>query len=181
MKTCTHDSVECFFNTKGEEDFLFSYLKPEMEVLEWGSGSSTVAIAKRVKNVVSIEHSQEYFWKLGLEIAKNNLHNIKSYHIQRNSRELSGNDGTYENYNDYINFPKALNKKFDLIFIDGRARVECAKIAVSLLNENGVILIHDYRNPNPACDRKEYHEVEQFLDIIDFEYALYAFKPKQNG
>jgi sialidase-1 len=61
-----------------------------------------------------------------------------------------------------------LNKgKFDLIFIDGRARVECAKVAVELLNPNGVILIHDYRNPNPACRRYEYEEVEQFL--VDVE------------
>ena len=172
--TCTHDSVECFFNTKGEEDFLFSYLKPEMEVLEWGSGTSTIAIAKRVKEITTIEHDRAYFNILEAQKPKN----VINYHIRRNSQESSGNDGTYENYNDYINFPKALNKKFDLIFIDGRARVECAKIAVSLLKENGVILIHDYRNPNPACDRVEYHEVEQFLDIINFEYALYAFKPK---
>ena len=175
--TCTHDSVECFFNTKGEEDFLFSYLKPEMEVLEWGSGTSTIAIAKRVKNLVTIEHSNDYFNLLQDKIF-GKFHNIRSFYIKQNSKESSGHDGTYENYNDYINFPKALNKKFDLIFIDGRARVECAKIAVSLLKENGVILIHDYRNPNPVCDRKEYHEVEQFLDIINFEYALYAFKPK---
>lgn len=178
MKTCTHDSVECFFNTKGEEDFLFSYLKPEMEVLEWGSGSSTIAIAKRVNYVVSIEHDKNYFEFLLSRLNYHTKQNIQPYHIKQNSIEKQGHDGTYENYNDYINFPKALNKKFDLIFIDGRARVECAKIAVSLLKENGVILIHDYRNPNPSCDRKEYHTVEQFLDIINFEYALYAFKPK---
>ena len=178
MTTCTHDSVECFFNTKGEEDFLFSYLKPEMEVLEWGSGSSTIAIAKRVNKILTIEHDKQYVELLADKILQANALNVQFFHIKQNSKEKSGHDGTYENYNDYINFPKALNKKFDLIIIDGRARVECAKIAVSLLKENGVILIHDYRNPNPVCDRKEYHEVEQFLDIINFEYALYAFKPK---
>lgn len=177
METCTHDSIECFFNTKGEEDFLFSYLKPEMEVLEWGSGSSTIAISKRVRKITSIEHNKVYFRQLQDKI-KDNVYPIHVFHVERNSIEKQGHDGTYENYNDYINFPKALDKKFDLIFIDGRARVECAKIAVSLLKENGVILIHDYRNPNPSCDRKEYHEVEKFLDIIDFEYAIYAFKPK---
>lgn len=169
-----HDCKECFFNCKDEEDLLFSYLKPNMSVLEWGSGSSTIAIAKRVKEVVTIEHDKSYFRLLESQ----KLKNVRAFHIGCNSTEKQGHDGTLENYRDYINFPKSLDKKFDLIFIDGRARVECAKIAVSLLNENGVIFIHDYRNPNPKCDRPEYHEVEQFLDIIDFKYALYAFKPK---
>jgi len=51
---------------------------------------------------------------------------------------------------------------------------------ILFFTENSIILIHDYRNPNPKCDRPEYHAVESFLDIISFEYALYAFKPKKN-
>ena len=52
--TCRHDSIECFFNTKGEEDFLFSFLNKDMNVLEWGSGASTIAISKRVKSITSL-------------------------------------------------------------------------------------------------------------------------------
>jgi len=175
--TCRHDSVECFFNTKGEEDFLFSFLNKDMNVLEWGSGASTIAISKRVKSIISIEHDYKYF----SFITKQKLpENVILKYIERNKPEKTGHDGTYEDYKNYIEFPKSLNKKFDLIFIDGRARVECAKQAVNMLTENGIILIHDYRNPNPKCDRKEYHAVESFLDIISFEYALYAFKPKIN-
>lgn len=171
-----HDCKECFFNCKEEEDFLFSHLNKDMEVLEWGSGSSTKAISKRVKDVVTIEHDRAYFKLIEAE----NLHNVKAYHVMPNSIEKRGNCGTLENYRDYINLPKVFKRKFDLIFIDGRARVECAKVAVELLKPNGVILIHDYRNPNPDCDRLEYREVETFLDIQDFAYALYSFKPKNN-
>lgn len=171
-----HDCKECYFNCKEEEDFLFSHLNKKMEVLEWGSGTSTIAIAKRVKEVLTIEHDRSYF-KL---LESQNIPNVKAYHVMRNSEEKRGNDGTLENYRDYVNLPKVFKRKFDLIFIDGRARVECAKVAVDLLKPNGVILIHDYRNPNPSCDRPEYREVEKFLDIIDFKYALYAFKPKKD-
>lgn len=174
MNTCKHDSVECFFNTKAEEDFLFSLLDNEMDVLEWGSGTSTIAIGKRVKSVISIEHDFKYFRQF-----KSDLPNIKVQFVERNKQEKNGHDGTYDDYRDYIEYPKSLNKKFDLIFIDGRARVECAKVAIDLLKQNGIILIHDYRNPNPKCDRPEYREVEKFLDIIDFNYALYTFKPKK--
>ena len=175
MNTCKHDPVECFFNTKGEEDYLFSFLNKDMDVLEWGSGSSTIAIAKRVKSIISIEHDFKYYRQF-----KTDLPNIKVQFVERNKPEKNGHDGTYEDYKDYIGYPKSLNKKFDLIFIDGRARVECAKLAVGLLKPNGIIMIHDYRNPNPKCDRLEYREVEKFLDIQGFEYALYSFKPKTN-
>jgi len=168
-----HDCKECFFNCKEEEDFLFSHLTKDMEILEWGSGSSTIAIAKRVKKVTSIEHDRAYFKIL----EEKKIPNVNLHFVNRNQIEKSGHDGTYTDYKDYIEFPKTLKKKFDLIFVDGRARVECAKIAVSLLKPNGVILIHDYRNPNPKCDRLEYREVENFLDIQDFAYALYSFKP----
>ena len=168
-----HDCKECFFNCLAEEEFLFSHLKKDMEVLEWGSGSSTKAIAKRVKDIVTIEHDRSYFRLIESE----RIPNVKAYHVMRNSEEKIGNDGTLANYYDYINLPKVFKRKFDLIFIDGRARVECAKVAVELLKPNGIILIHDYRNPNPKCDRLEYREVEKFLDIQDFAYALYSFKP----
>ena len=118
-----HDCKECFFNCKEEEDFLFSHLNKDMEVLEWGSGSSTKAISKRVKDVVTIEHDRAYFKLIEAE----NLPNVKAYHVMPNSIEKRGNDGTLENYRDYINIPKVFKRKFDLIFIDGRARVECAK------------------------------------------------------
>lgn len=169
-----HDCKECYFNCIAEEDFLFSHLKKDIEVLEWGSGSSTIAIAKRVKEVITIEHDLSYFRLL----ESKKIENIRPFYVRYNSLEKKADDGTYENYRDYINFPKMFGRKFDLIFIDGRARVECAKVAVDLLKENGVIMIHDYRNPNPACDRPEYKEVEDFLEIQDFAYALYSFKSK---
>lgn len=172
-----HDSEECFFNNKEEEQFLFSLLKPEMEVLEWGSGSSTRAIAKRVSTIVSIEHDRKWFDKV---LAQNLPNNVQYHFVPRNREERRGHDGTYEDYYDYIKFPTMLAKRYDIIFVDGRARVECARQAIDLLKGEGSILIHDIFNPDAKCDRSEYWEVLNFLHPIAGEYALWQFKPKRN-
>lgn len=174
MTICNHDSTECFFNNKEEELFLYSLLNPEMEVLEWGSGSSTRAIASRVKSIVSIEHQIQWY-----NIVKKTLpSNAELHYVSQNKPEGAGHDGTLDQYRDYVNRPTMFKKKFDLIFVDGRARVECARVAVDLLKPGGIILIHDIFNPNPDCDRPEYYEVLDFLERLEGVWALWAFKPK---
>jgi len=171
-----HDSEECFFNNKEEEQFLFSLLDSTMSVLEYGSGSSTKAIASRVKEIYSIEHDPDWFQKVFVDSPANSHIALKP----RNKIEARGHDGTEGDYFDYIHFPKQLDKKFDLILVDGRARVHCAKQALTLLKPNGSILIHDIFNPDAKCDRPEYWEVLNFLHPIAGEYALWQFKPKSN-
>lgn len=53
------------------------------------------------------------------------------------------NDGTYNRFHEYVDAPK--REKYDLIFIDGRARVSCLKkiILDENLNSAGAIFQHD--------------------------------------
>lgn len=180
-QSMVHDSEVCFFNNKEEEKFLFSLLKPDMLVLEWGSGSSTKEISSRVKKLYSIEHNYNWY---NTVLSQINRHTCNLYNIPRNKKERPGHDGTYNDYEDYINFPSRIVKnsgsKFDLILVDGRARVECAREALNLLKEGGSILIHDIFNPDHKCDRPEYFEVLNFLHPVAGEYALWQFKPKFN-
>lgn len=169
-----HDSVDCFFNNKEEEAFLFSLLNPEMRVLEWGSGRSTLAIARRVQHLVSVEHNLQWYEQIKPLLPTKD---VVYLHVPRNQVEARAHDGTYEDYKDYIEKPTG---KYDLILVDGRARVHCARKALSLLKPNGSILIHDIFNPDHKCDRPEYYEVLEFLHPIAGEYALWQFKPKRN-
>lgn len=175
-------------NNVGEEKFFLSHLKPEHDVLEWGAGLSTLAISPLVKSLESIEHNKQWFD----EMCKKRPHNCSLHYIPLNhepSKEYS--DGTYRDCQAYINFPVAFiqdvsvlpiitHKQYDVIFIDGRARVECAKIAVQkrLLKKDGIIFIHDYNHPDERYRRTEYFEVENFLDRIDGVFAMWKFKPK---
>ena len=171
------EDLKPMFNNQAELDFLLDSIKPSDLVLEWGSGGSTLAIAERCKLLVSIEHDKDWVDKVVTSL-KDRTTNVLHFYVPRNKEEAPGHDGTEDEYHDYIKFPVTLSEKFNIIFIDGRCRVGCAKEAVKLLKPNGSIFIHDYRNPNETYRRKEYEVVEDFLEIIGHEYALYQFKPK---
>lgn len=194
--------MELMMNNQAEIDFLMKHIKSDSAVLEWGSGGSTFAISKIAKFFVSIEHDAEWYrnivqclksvypghrsgYDFGLRVQSFTTQyterlfeqHCKYYFVPRNKEEALADDGTLEDYFDYVNAPKSYNRIFDVIFIDGRARVECAKVATQLLRPGGVILIHDYRNPVEKYRRYEYEIVEEFLTHTGGEYALHSFVP----
>lgn len=157
-----------------EWNLLSSAFHKEARVLEWGCGASTLSIAPLVKDLVSIEHHFEWWYKIKQQVPDN----VKLNLIHRNKREADGHDGTLQDYYNYVTRPTTYGK-FDVIFIDGRARVECARVAVDMLNEGGVIFIHDMYDPNPKCRRYEYEVVTEFLDLIESARCMSKFKPKK--
>lgn len=171
-----HDNQQCFFNNREEEKFLFSLLNDSIDVLEWGSGASTVSIATRANWIHSIEHNKQWYDHVRLMLPGN----ARLHYITRNKEEAKGHDGTEQDYYNYVHYPETLGKKFDIILVDGRARVACAKIAIGLLKPGGSILIHDIFNPDAKCDRPEYWEVLNFLHPVRGVYALWQFEPKRN-
>lgn len=173
------NNLPMLFNNWDEVNFLLDALKPDDHVLEWGAGGSTIEMAKRVKWVYSIENNRMWLDRVWEESQKESLHNICLVHSPENKKEQPGHDGTLEDYKDYVEYPLRFERiKFNVILIDGRARVHCAKIAAELLAPDGLIFIHDYKNPNPAYRRHDYEVVETFLQEIGGVYALYKFKKK---
>lgn len=162
------------FNNQQEVDLLLNSLKSTDVVLEWGSGGSTLEIAKRVKELYSVEHDINWYYKVKNELPRN----AHLYHVQRNHEEARGHDGTLEDYFDYVNFPKKLELKFDVIFIDGRARPHCAFMAYDLLKDGGVLFMHDYRHPQEEYRRHEYEVIEQMFEPVEGAFALWKFKKR---
>lgn len=165
---------ELTVNNLQEQEFLFSHLNPEMSVLEYGSGKSTIAIAKRVKDLFSIEHDARFFRELMNKLTGN----VRLYFEPPDNPNYD-DDGTYEDFKSYVDRPKLLNKKFDLVFVDGRARVACCKAAVDLLKDDGVIIVHDYLHPEEKYRRYEYEVIEDFLERTGGAFAMHSFKVRK--
>jgi len=104
--------------------FLAGRIHQELTVFEYGCGNSTLWWASRVKHVVACEHDRAWYEKVRNEIPGN----VTLKHF-----ELSP-DGAYaRSICDYRN-------SLDIVMIDGRDRVNCAKHAIHALNEHGVII-----------------------------------------
>jgi hypothetical protein len=160
--------------TENEQNFLRKNLNSTQRVLEWGCGASTIDISNIVNEVHSIEHNEDWYNKIKQELLNNT--NVFLYLCQPDEKYVEGGHcGTYEQFKTYITKPIKLGK-FNLIFIDGRARIECAKICKDISHEDTLIFIHDYKG---RYHSENYKEVENYLTFISEVENLDLFKIKK--
>lgn len=107
--------------------FLDSYLTehPEAKVLEFGSGASTIWIAKRTPNLISVEHNAMWHGNIKNKILRLGLH-----------ADLILAPRPY--YDICKQFP---NDNFDLILVDGRNRKGCILYSIPLLKKGGILML----------------------------------------
>jgi len=120
--------------------FIERRIRPDMRVFEFGCGSSTLWWAQRVKEVIACEHDSDWYQN----VVKKVPDNVTVYHIPL---EYNG---------DYCRKVSAIDKKFDIVVVDGRDRINCVKQSLDALTHDGVIIWDN-------CDREEYQEGYQFL------------------
>lgn len=121
-------------------EFIKDRLNKNLEVFEYGSGNSTLWYAKKVRFVTSVEHEKIWYEK----IKSNMLSNISLNYIELDYRD------------DYSKFPLSLNKRFNIVIVDGRDRVNCLINSVNVLENDGVIVLDD-------SERESYAEGVEFL------------------
>ena len=159
--------------SKFEVIFLKKHLKNNQKVLEWGCGSSTISISNLVKEVHSIEHNKDWYDNINSKISNTN---VNLYLCEPDNEYVEGGHcGTLQQFETYIKKPLELGK-FDLIFIDGRARIECAKICKDISHKDTLIFIHDYRG---RYDVENYKEIENYLNFISEINNLAFFSIKK--
>lgn len=156
------------FTEIDEELFFLSHLNDEMNVLEFGSGDSTIEIANRCKKITSVEHQKQWYDYLINKIPSNCNLILK----EPNLKYVEGiSDGSLEEFFDYVNCPVSLGP-FDIILIDGRARVECCSISSKLTHKDSLIFVHDFERP-------EYQPCLNFLELIETKGRMAKFRLKQ--
>lgn len=122
-------------------NFLGPRLEESMSVFEYGSGNSTLWWARRVSYVVSCEHDGHWYGLMQGKIPAN---------VDYRLLPLSGEP---ECYRDEVS---KFGERFDVVVIDGRDRVACAKNALPALKSAGVIVWDN-------SDRERYQEGFRFL------------------
>jgi Methyltransferase domain len=107
--------------------FLRDRVQPDWEVFEYGSGNSTLWWASRVRRVVSCEHDDAWCRRIaGLVPGNCELIRAPLSDPAKYAETIGGADGP-----------------FNVVVIDGRHRVECARRCLSHLKDDGVVLWDD--------------------------------------
>jgi hypothetical protein len=125
-------------------DFLAPRIPVGTNVWEWGTGSSTLWWATRTGSVSGVEHSREWYDKMQRLIPDN-----------ASIRFLPKDDPSY---------PLAAiesGRKFQIVSIDGRNRVLCARTCPDVLSDDGVVVWDN-------TDREKYQPGIDFLKAAGF-------------
>jgi hypothetical protein len=145
--------------TQSALEWMEMYLRPDMKVWEWGSGGSTVFFAGKTASVVSIEHDRPWYEKVRATLDERGVRNCDLRCIEpvpasggdldEESLWASGlprySHLTFRRYINAINeFP---DRHFDLVFIDGRARMGCLHAALEKVSEAGALVLDNSEYP----------------------------------
>jgi hypothetical protein len=125
----------CPWFTYSALHFLFSRDVTGLRIFEYGSGCSTAWWAANARSVVSVEHDADWFHKLHPTVPSN---------VTYLYRELE-HDGEYARQ--IIHHANSV----DIVVIDGRDRVNCAKNCVGRLSPQSVVIWDN-------SDRTKYEE-----------------------
>ena len=132
-------------------DFIKGRINKSHNIFEYGSGNSTIFYAEKAATVTSVEHDKSWFNKVkGTSPANADMIFCE---LQR--------DG------EYARKAALLNKKFEIIIVDGRDRVRCCKHGIEALTTNGVMILDD-------SEREVYNPARIFLKEQGFKEISFS-------
>lgn len=159
-------------------DFMEKTLPADAVAFEWGSGRSTLYFAERLKKLVSIEHDESWYHSVKTQLSKLDSDHVDYRYIPKSTdsfvekaqrpevwRKLNyrPRKPSFQDYFDAIlEFDDAF---FDMVIVDGRARVACVLNAMDKLKPGGVLVLDN-------SDREEYRKVFHLFESWD----LHEFK-----
>ena len=120
---------------------LDTFLQPDWDMIEYGSGMSTVWFAKRVKHVYSIEDNAQWYQKVSAKLDRLDVKNI-TYKL------LEGPD--------YSSAEFLEDGSMDFVLVDGSVRDACMQTAVRKIKPGGWIYLDncDQRSNDRKVARK---------------------------
>jgi Methyltransferase domain len=146
------------------EEFLAQ--RPNARIFEYGAGASTVWLAKRAGQVDSVEHDTEWVEFVREMLGDTEgvkLHAVPPTAATEDTVVRSGRVGhTDLDFADYVATIEQVGGPFDLIVVDGRARVDAFRRAMDHLADDGVVVFDNIK-------RKRYWDVISVLPGLRIE------------
>lgn len=154
-------------------DVVESYLsaltarKQPVRVFEYGSGASTLWLAKRADEVHSVEHHREFGEHVGTSFSAHPNIDFRIVPPQPSDHPVigsqkEGNAGL--DFSDYVHAIDDVPGEFTLIVIDGRAREACLEHAAKRLEPGGVVVFDNSR-------RRRYRQAIERSGLREQRYA----------
>ena len=147
-------------------EWLDSYLTADMRVFEYGSGGSTIYLARRAGELVSVEHDEAWYARVSRVLASADIGNCD--YLLRPPEAMPSDDSSSVctsnmkewwglSFNTYVRtIDRYPDGYFDLVLVDGRARPFCIEAAARKVRVGGCILLDD-------SQRRAYSGAKSFM------------------
>jgi hypothetical protein len=126
--------------------FITSRLRETFALFEFGSGNSTLYYSKKVAQVDSVENDRHWYEKIRNTMPAN----VNLFYCE------------VETAGKYSRYALETARKYNVVIVDGRDRVNCCKNSVGALQSNGIIVLDD-------SERAEYTEGIDHLKASGFK------------
>ncbi len=126
-------------------EFLEGYLKPADEMLEFGSGRSTLWFAHRLHHITSVEHNPDWYVKIETRIKEEGISKVTYYLHPRQDESVTAADSNY------VKVTRSLSpSSLDVVLVDGIYRAQCVLQSLSLLKNGGILVIDNVNRYLPS-------------------------------
>jgi hypothetical protein len=143
-------------------NWLRTYLRPDMNVFEYGSGASTIFISHLAGHVCTVEHDTAWHTLVSKALLQHHVSNcLYQLHEPRFDDEKTEvlSDRTLiadpsERENPGVNFQSYIaaidghpDQTFDLVLVDGRARRACMERALPKVKKGAFLMLDNSNDP----------------------------------
>lgn len=122
---------------KDAVDICNQLLRAEDIVIEYGSGRSTIWLAKRCNSLTSVEHNHNWYMSVRGQISSYNISNIDLIYAPL-GETVTKNEELY-----LEPLTRLEAESIDIVIIDGKRRALTALNSISKLKHGGVLIIDD--------------------------------------
>jgi predicted O-methyltransferase YrrM len=165
-------------------EWLDGYLDAQMRAFEWGSGGSTLFLARRVRALVTVEHDATWHDAVSRQLESAGFENcrylLREPVPETERRDASAVPGAYASSDEgfagrsFREYCAAIDvypdESFDLVVVDGRARPSCIWHARTKVRQGGVIIVDNSERPHyvPAFEVLEGWSRRDFAGPVAF-------------
>lgn len=130
--------------------WLFKHVGAGDLVFEYGSGGSTLFFARLAGSVVSVEHDRAWFERVGRALRESALRNYEHVLREPEVAEAGQSPGPASqrpefagrSFDRYVrSIDEYSDRSFDLVVVDGRARLACLDRAIPKVRDGGYLLL----------------------------------------
>ena len=146
----------------------FTKNKNNLNLFEYGSGSSTLFFEKHFTQVYSVENNESWYKEIKRYSKKANIYFVPGKHSLNPIIKSSKFGYKKFDFNNYVNFINEIGTKFDVVFIDGRARESCLKIVINYLKPNGLIVLDNSGRKRYKTELELYKKKYKYIDFKGF-------------